>query len=145
MYEECVNLLSIIGVYTLVLQKFLPNCFNWKYRNMKRKSITAIFAVFLLLVFILPSFGTGMDCSRGFNEIGSIASESDRINAAYIDDDLAFLLEINRNAFSVYNISDLSNILLKNTDCVRIGKHQTSSSWTRSLLYCIQVHQTFTT
>ena len=45
-----------------------------------------------------------MDYSYGFKEIGSISGSSEIINAAYVDDSLAFLLEIDRSVFGVYDI-----------------------------------------
>ncbi len=52
-------------------------------------------------------------------EIGIIADSSDVINAQFINDELAFLLEINRNVLGVYNITNVSN-------CVELDSYSLS-------------------
>ncbi len=52
-----------------------------------------------------------MEYTGRFSEIGTIADGSNLINAKYIDNELAFLLEINRGVLAVYNISNPDNCL----------------------------------
>jgi len=70
--------------------------------NVKKINITIIIALFALS--FTQNLAQGMEFSSEFSEIGVIAEGSDVINAKYVDNELAFLLEIDRGAISVYDI-----------------------------------------
>jgi hypothetical protein len=70
--------------------------------NVKKINATIIIALFALS--FTQNFAQGMEFSSDFSEIGVIADGSDVINAKYLDNELAFLLDIDRSVFSVYDI-----------------------------------------
>lgn len=71
---------------------------------MKKK----IYSIFIVLLFNSLCFSNisilGFDNTASFTEIGSIASGTDIINMRFIDNDLAFLVEVDRG-LAVYDVS----------------------------------------
>ncbi len=77
---------------------------------MQKKIIKLFGFIIFTSLFLNPISIKAIDYSSTFTEIGSIAPESDIINMRLIDNDLAFLAEINRG-LTIYNITNPRNSL----------------------------------
>lgn len=74
-----------------------------------RKKIAKISVLILYIsLFINPISIKGLEYTSTFTEIGYIAPETDIINMRFIDNELAFLVEINRG-LAIYNITNPNN------------------------------------
>ena len=75
---------------------------------MQKKTITSFFFIIFSLLFVNPISIKGIEYTSPFTEIGSIAPGIDIINARYIENDLAFLVEIYRG-LAIYDTTDANN------------------------------------
>lgn len=74
-----------------------------------KKKIVKVFALIIFNSLLVNNISIlGLEYTSSYTEIGSIASGSDIINMRLIDNDLAFLGEINRG-LAIYNISNPNN------------------------------------
>ncbi len=100
---------------------------------MQKKNITLFIFIIFYSFFMNPIPIKGIEYTSAFTEIGSIAPGIEIINAKYIENDLAFLVEINRG-LAIYDITNPKNCFELDTSSLSFV-HDIELDLERELVY----------